>query len=64
MAKRWQETFRAFSRKILRRAIAEQSPDDRPFGTSLSKRFRAYGLTSEESIPELKGRANQPTDFD
>lgn len=49
-------------RQILRNAVKEESAAKGRLGSRISSRFARVGLT--EDLPELKGRALQPADFD
>ena len=49
-------------REILRNAVREQQQTLAPLGTRLAERFGSFGL--DEEIPELRGQAAQPADFE
>lgn len=64
MAERHGESLEAFVRDLLRRAVYEQSREDKPLGTALAERFAACGLQDGETIPEYKGEAVRIVEFD
>ncbi len=49
-------------REILRTAVKDEGVTHRPLGSLLAARFARIGL--HEEIPELRGQAAQPADFD
>ena len=64
LAKRHGESFEAFVRSILRRAVLEQSIEEKPLGTRLSVRFAKCGLKDDETIAEFKGEPLRIAEFD
>ena len=64
MAERHGESLEALVRDLLRRAVFEQSREDKPLGTALAERFAACGLNEGETIPEFKGEAVRVVEFD
>lgn len=49
-------------REILRSAILNEARSPTQLGTRLAARFAAFAL--DEEIPELRGQAPRPVDFD
>lgn len=49
-------------REILRNAVREEDGSKEPLGSRLAQRFASLGL--EEDIPELRGEAPRPADFE
>jgi plasmid stability protein len=49
-------------REILRNAVREEGAVRAPLGSRVAARFAAVGL--EEEIPELRGQAARPADFE
>ena len=49
-------------RDILRNAVKDEGGAKTPFGSRVAARFAGIGLT--EDIPELRGEAPRPADFE
>jgi plasmid stability protein len=52
------------ARDILRNAVKDEGGTKTPFGSRVVARFAGIGLTEDEDIPELRGEAPRPADFE
>lgn len=49
-------------REILRNAVRQEEKEPTALGSRLAARFRGIGL--DDDVPELRGQAPRPADFD